>query len=232
MESINTKIINSNKCIFFAALYMFLSISINLYISLEIIHNILILFIGVFITFIPLIFYKKFQEKFTTNAIISFSNENINLKLFGRLSINLVNNYDFKYNQIGSFLAKDATKDNGSYLILKMKNNGSYSFRFLDEEKTEITNLVFKHVLEFNESIINNQNKIKLTPGFFATKSGKIAVYILTALLIITVTVEIIFLEKCQSYLIIPGIVIYLGILLQRKNDLDTVKKWNDKYNT
>lgn len=234
MEIIHTKILNgnnSNKSGITAIIIGIIGISLTMYISMSVIHSVFIILIGFFISFSPVIFEKKYQERFMINTTVSFSEEKINLKLFDRLSDSLINDYDFEYKQIESFLAKDATKDSGSYLNLKMKNKDSYSFRFLDEEKTEITNLVFKYILKFNESILNKEDKIKLTPGFFATKSGKIAVYILTVLLLITLTMEIVYLRKDQSYLLIPGIVIYLGILLQRKNDLDTVKKWNDKYN-
>lgn len=234
MEIIHTKVLNgnnSNKSGITAVIIGMIGISLTIYISVYLTHSIFIGFIGFFISFSPVIFEKKYQERFMINTTVSFSEEKINLKLFDRLSDNLINDYDFEYKQIESFLAKDATKDSGSYLNLKMKNKDSYSFRFLGEEKTEITNLVFKYILKFNESILNKEDKIKLTFGFFATKSGKIAVYVLTIVLLITLIIELIFLEKRQSYLIIPGIVIYLGILLQRKNDLDTVKKWNDKYN-
>lgn len=233
MEIIHTKVLNgnnSNKSGITAVIIGVICISLTIYISVYVIHSVFIGFIGFFISFSPVIFEKKYQERFMINTTVSFSEEKINLKLFDRLSDSLINDYDFEYKQIESFLAKDATKDSGSYLNLKMKNKDSYSFRFLGEEKTEITNLVFKYILKFNESILNNEDKIKLTPGFFATKSGKIAVYILTVLLLITLTMEIIYLRKDQSYLLIPGIVIYFGILLQRKNDLDTVKKWNEKH--
>ena len=233
MEIIHTKVLNgnnSNKSGITAVIIGVIGISLTIYISVYVIHSVFIGFIGFFISFSPVIFEKKYQERFMINTTVSFSEEKINLKLFDRLSDSLINDYDFEYKQIESFLAKDATKDSGSYLNLKMKNKDSYSFRFLGEEKTEITNLVFKYILKFNESILNKEDKIKLTLGFFATKSGKIAVYILTVLLLITLTMEIIYLRKNQSYLMIPGIVIYLGILLQRKNDLDTVKKWNEKH--
>lgn len=233
MEIIHTKVLNgnnSNKSGIIAIIIGFTGIPLTIYISMSVIHNVFIALLGFFISLIPIIFNKKYQERFMINTTVSFSEDKINLKLFDRLSDNLINDYDFEYRQIESFLAKDATKDSGSYLNLKMKNKDSYSFRFLGEEKTEITNLAFKYILKFNESILNKEDKIKLTPGFFATKSGKIAVYILTVFLLISLTMEIIYLRKDQSYLLIPGIVIYFGILLQRKNDLDTVKKWNEKH--
>ena len=232
MEIIHTKVLNgnnSNKSGVIAGIIMVISF-FTIIISISIIHNAFLAFLAFFILFSPALFEKKYQERFMINATVSFSEEKINLKLFDRLSEKLINDYDFEYKQIESFLANDATQDSGSYLILKMKNKDSYSFRFLAEEKTEITNLVMKYILKFNESNINKDDNISLSPGFFASKSGKIAVYVLTILLLIILTIDFVFLKKGQGYLMIPGIVIYLGILLQRKNDLDTVKKWNEKY--
>lgn len=226
MESIKTKILNNNKFTLYALLFLFIGASITIFLSFEI-HNLSTPFIGLLISiFVPQFFKKKFINAVTIN----FSTGKINIILFDELSNDVLNNYDFEYNKIKSFSARDSSKSDISFFNLIMKNNKSFSFRIMNAEKTDITNLIIKYILEYNESILNKEDKIKMTPGFFATKSGKIAVYILTVLLLITLTMEIIYLRKNQSYLMIPGIVIYLGILLQRKNDLDTEKKWNEKH--
>lgn len=225
MEVIETQTINNTKFGLFVLLFFILGTAATLQLAI-VTHDMIIPVIGLVITFaIPLLVRKFFMFPIK----MSFSEEKITIQTFSKDSDAPLRNYDFEYNQIQSFTAREINKSADSVVKFVTKDKTSYSFRFIDGFDLDIVNIVTNHILKFNTSIANNQEKITLTPSFVVTQKGLNGLYILSLFLVIVLFVGLVFFKNNQFYLLILlGAIVYLGFFSQRNNELEAKKKWEE----
>jgi hypothetical protein len=109
-----------------------------------------------------------------------------------------------------------------------MRDGQKYSFRIINQKDMQIINLVTDYVLNYNNSV-SKESQILLIPNFLATKAGSITVIILSVLNLSLVILGLIFFNSKLLISLISSIVIYLGIVFQRKDDLKKSKEWEQK---
>jgi hypothetical protein len=199
-------------------------------IGINIFKNFYIAFGGlIIISLLPFFLEKSFQKRFVNNVNFSISSEKINIQVFDRLSNSLEKEYNAPYNQIVSFKVKDSSRDTTtSFLTLIMRDGQKYSFRIINQKDMQIINLVTDYVLNYNNSV-SKESQILLIPNFLATKAGSITVIILSVLNLSLVILGLIFFNSKLLISLISSIVIYLGIVFQRKDDLKKSKEWEQK---
>ena len=149
--------------------------------------------------------------------------------MFDRLSNSLEKEYNAPYIQIASFKVKDSSRDTStSFLTLIMKDGHKFSFRIINQKDMQISKLVTNHVLSYNNSV-PKKNQILLIPNFLATRGGLITVIILSVLNLSLLILGLIYFNSKLLISLISSIVIYLGIVFQRKDDLKKLKEWEQK---
>ena len=99
MEIISSKIVNSNKAICTYFIFAII-IPLTLYIGLYVLHNKIIIWLGFSVGVVPLFFSERYLEYFTKKSVISFTFDKINLKLYERVTNELIEEYDFEYEKI------------------------------------------------------------------------------------------------------------------------------------
>lgn len=161
------------------------------------------------------------RQYFTKKASVFLFDDKLIVKLFDRKTDELQNEEEFNYSGIKSFSAKDSSKDDSFVLNINLVNGKKFSYVFLGQgtRKGEINfnELFFDSINKYNDT--NKQNKINLIPNFFASKTGRICIIILSLLLIISIIIQIIYKPQTLPLSVIPATTLYLIILIQSRKD-------------
>ena len=77
-------------------------------------------------------------------------------------------------------------------------------------------------VFDYNQ-LRSEEDKITIIPNLFASKKGKYYIIILTAVLIATITLQIIYQPKGIPFSLLMGIILYFRIISQQKTGYYTI---------
>lgn len=185
-----------------------------------------------FLVFIvaPLVFNKPLRLKFLKQIKFTFDDEFVLFEIFNYKTEILEKQQQFKYTNIDSCVLSSTSKKT-STIKLFLQDSKKIQWTFVNEgqEKQDTADVdnnvsltVFKEIYTFNKQIL-------LLPPFYASKSGIIALIILSGLFITAITMNIIFYSKFIPLTLIMGASLYLQIILRRKRDIDLFKKLNEE---
>ena len=228
MATINTCVINRMRYAGFLFIFFGGGVLLLMFFS-SILDSSYIMYIGLGILAVSLLlFQKKFRDGFTKNAVVDFSNDSIKVELFNRNTNNLEKTDEYKYNAIKSFKAQDSSRDDSCILKLSLEDGSTVLYTFLGQgtakNQIDIMGLIFTSINSYNDTQ-DTENRITITPNFFATKVGTITVLFLTVLLILAIIIQLIYNPKTIPFSLIPGISLFAIIITQRKRDVDQLKR-------
>jgi len=187
----------------------------------------------------PLIFKKKIVKYFTSDVILritetSFIVSKLN-KNKNKNTLNIEKIYELNTIDSYSFYVGQKTPIQ-TILTLHSKNGMPKSFNFIDKQfkDTKSFNEMFKsecllilfynQVKQYNTDKVE-ENKIQFLPSFFATKTGKIIIYLLAALIIAAIVLHLVIAPKSSFATLLISIGLVVGFFSKRKDSLELYKK-------
>ncbi|RWZ84324.1 MAG: hypothetical protein EO766_17345 [Hydrotalea sp. AMD] len=178
--------------------------------------------------FIPFIFQKRFQKHFVNPAILNFFDDYFSIDILDRNDNDITQRKDvIQYNEIKSFRVFDSSKDTSALLSIYLRSGDKLTYNFVEQEiikgKTEINEVIFTVINNYNSR--NSGDKIKLVPNFFASKTGRICIILLSFLIVISVIIQIIYKPKTIPFSVIPGLTLYLIIIIQARQDRQMMER-------
>ena len=233
-QKIDTRIINAKSFFIFMLICMGTGTFLTMLIAMTFRHFAIII-IGIFIFSIcpTLIFQKKLRKLFTRRAEVIFCKGSFTVKFYNRKTDELERKDENIFDEIKSFKAINSTKDDSSFLKLVFKNEKSVVYTFLEQQSdgdkmTNIIELVNIRIRAFNAEE-SESFKIALSPNLFASKAGTYYIAVLTALLTIVFTLQIVYKPKTIPITLFAGAFLYLQIIAQRKRDVTDLENFNKK---
>lgn len=174
----------------------------------------------------PILFIKWLKKSFLNKIKFVFENDVIVCEIFNYQTGQIEKQYQFNYSDIHSCILSTTSKRTSTItLFLQGSNKIQYSFTNEEKEIKEtdynVSFDVFKKLHSFNKDI-------KLLPPFYASKSGKIALILLTTLLVVTIIVNIIFHSRSLPLILFMGVSLYFQILMRRRRDIEVFKSFKD----
>lgn len=229
MEDVKSVIINGKKYFLFISLYLTLGTILSTFLACQL-HFIFIVWIGIFIFWIcPLLFQNQFRKSFTKNASFNFSDDTLQVEILKRGTDDLERTDQINYRDIDCFRAIDSSKDDSSFLRIDLRNGDSFMYTILGQRKLKtkinITDVVFKYFNNYNVLREDKDDKIRLLPNLFATKTGYNLIVCLSILLLVSLVFQIIYLPKSIPASLFTGLAFYLIIHAQRKKDFEQNEK-------
>jgi hypothetical protein len=221
MKTTEVNIVNNSKFAIYGIIFIVSGTLLTIFVSLQS-RTLFVPIIGLSITFFAPLYFKKF---FSFNGSIDIKDERLIIKMLEADKWVVI--HELALENIKAFAIRKSSKSGDSFMKLEMRNGLFYSFRLVGPNCFQIADEVNDEIINFNSRKEDKGNKIKLLPSFFASRAGMIFIYLLTILLITAIIIDIVYFKTRRPYLLIPGIVMYIGILIQRKNDLELARKWN-----
>ncbi|GEM_PF-1959562 len=228
MEKVDCVTIEGKKYILFISIYMSLGALVLLFIAIKL-RVLIILVIWVIIFFsAPLFFESQFRKKFVNNASLSFTDKLLEIEIFNRYSDEIEKSDTILYSDVKQFKTVDSTKNDFSSLKIFLKNGESYSYVFTGQNTIKndqcITDIVFKYFNKYNDLQVDKNNKIQLKPNLFATRTGKVLIFMLTVLLLFDIGYQLLYTTITIKPALILGVSLYFVILLQMRRDIQQRK--------
>ena len=84
--------------------------------------------------------------------------------------------------------------------------------------------IFYNQIKEYNTNIAV-EDQIRLLPGFFASKTGKIIVYLLTTLIVAAIVLHLVIDPKSSYATLLISIGLVAGFFSKRKSSLELYKK-------
>ena len=226
-SEINTLLINRVKYSIFLCIYLGGLILASVLISIDLRTIVPFYFCAGLPIIILLILEKKVRNYFTKKASILLFDDKLTIKLFDRKTDELYNAQEFEFCEINSFRAQDSSKDDSFVLNINLVNGKKFSYIFLGQGmgKGEInfTDVLFNSINNYNRK--QEQHKINLIPNFFASKTGRVSIFFLSFLLIVSIIIQIMYKPQTLLLSIIPGASLFLIILIQSRKDKQMMRR-------
>lgn len=214
-EPINSTIItNRTKFIVFVSVFITGGTALSGYLF-YLTKSILILVAGVFtVFFFPLIFQRTFRKKFSQEVLVAFSQDGFTVE-FDELDKNSKLRTDIiKLENIKLFQTSVQNNNDFSTLKIIFKDGSKLSYIFSGQKNDNLSetdiNFTFKKIVESYNSIKESEDRIKIIPSFYSTKT---ALYLGLILALVMAVITIYFgIKKPKTLILSVG---FIGIYLQ-----------------
>lgn len=178
-----------------------------------------------FIVFIiaPLILFKPLQRRFLRKVVFTFNDKCISVRISNLRTENIEREYQYSYSDIKSCtLSSSSARTSTIKLFFFQSQKFQCSFVSQDDgNNSNVSLILFKTICSFNKNI-------KLLPPFYASKSGIVALIILTILLITAITVNILYKPSALPFSLFMGVALYIQIIVRRKRDIEAYKQFQE----
>ncbi len=140
-------------------------------------HSLVILFVGIFTFFgFPFIFQKTFRKNFSQTVSVSFSDNLFSVEFKDSFTDNIVRKDINRFSEIKYFKTWDSSKNDFSTLKLILKDGTKVNYTFSGQKNDDICetdiNWLFRNVAEIYNASRKMEEKIKIIPSFFSTKTA------------------------------------------------------------
>jgi len=234
----NTKLYNGNLSFFIAVIIPFGSVLLWIYLGrLLSVPSVVGIPIAIFLFVSPLIFKKKIKAIFTSKVLLEMDKDSFSVLYLDSdgESVKKQRIYPWESIQGYNFYFGESTPTITA-LTLHFKKGLPKSFNFFDKEFKDtksfnemfnsecLLTLFYNQVKQYNDNKAQ-EDQIQLLPGFFATKTGKIIIYLLAALIIAAIVFHLIIDIKSSFATLLISIGLVAGFFSKRKSSLELYKK-------
>lgn len=178
-------------------------------------HSLVILFVGIFTFFLfPFIFQKTFRKNFSQNVSVCFSDNLFSVEFKDSFADNVLRKDLNRFSEIKYFKTWDSSENDFSTLKLIFRNDSKINYTFSGQKNDDICktdiNWLFRNAVETYNASRKIEEKIKIIPSFFSTKT---ALYLGVALTFAMAFVTIYYgIQKPEVFIVSVG---YIGIFFQ-----------------
>ncbi|KEQ28444.1 hypothetical protein [Pedobacter antarcticus] len=221
------KVLSAVRYGVFINIYLFGGVALTAFLTWQL-HQIVILYIGVFIFCITPVFMKKiFRRKFIRDVKINFLPESIHIDFYKKGESDLFDRIEVDYNKINSYRFSENV--DSSVIALYIENTSKLSLHFENQNDIDSIVSVFrKYLKDYNHRNVGRP-KIRLKPSLYTTKLGTAVIIFLGIGWILISIYLLINIPKTIPFTTIGGIFFFLQILTQRKRDIQTSVMENGK---
>jgi len=234
----DTKLYNGNLSFLLAFIVPYSSIILCIYVGrLLNISPIIAIPIIIFLFVSPLILRKKIKAIFTTKVLLEMDKDSFSVSYLDLEGENVKKLKVYLWDSIHSFsFSFGENTPTITALTLHFKTGISKTFNFFDKEFKDdksfkdmlkyecLLTLFYNQVKQYNDNKAQ-EDQIQLLPGFFATKTGKIIIYLLAALIIAAIVFHLIIDIKSSFATLLISIGLVAGFFSKRKSSLELYKK-------
>lgn len=177
----------------------------------------------------PVILQKQFQKPFSRQAVFEFSADNLQVQIFSHNQSE--DKYEIAFSEIVSFRALESFKDDSAYLKIFLRDGRSFRYNLSGQSsvgKENVVASIFTYFKDYNNSMPVDQHKITLQPSLFSRQQGKIFIWGLSILLLVSLAIQLVYLPKSIPASMLTGLVFYIIILQQRNRDIQLNKRLSD----
>jgi hypothetical protein len=185
----------------------------------------------------PLIFKKKIKTLFTNKVLLEMDEKYFSISYLDSNGESIKKQKVYYWNTIQSynFHIGESTPVLTT-LTLHFKEGLPKSFNFIDKQYTDtksynqmfesecLFTIFYNQIKEYNTNIAV-EDQIRLLPGFFASKTGKIIVYLLTTLIVAAIVLHLVIDPKSSYATLLISIGLVAGFFSKRKSSLELYKK-------
>ncbi len=197
----------------------FISISLS-----AIIHSIPLIILSFFIFIIsPIVFNKPLSKLFFKEIHLIFEERIVRIEILNFKTKQIERDYQFSYEDIKSCILSSTSARTSTIKIFFYHSN-KFQCSFTDESK-EIINKDNNLSFEVYRNLYFFNNRITLLPPFYASKNGKTALIVLTIIMIIAITENIVYKPQAIPFSLLIGAVLFLQIIARRKRDIEIYNK-------
>jgi hypothetical protein len=229
-KAIDTEIItNYKKFIIFVFIFIFGGVTLTGYLF-QTTHSLAFLFIGIFAFLVfPFIFKKTFRKRFSQSVSVSFLDNLFSIEFKDSITDDFVRNEIHTFSDIKYFRTWDSSKNDFSTLKLIFKDGSKINYTFSGQKNDGICetdiNWLFRNVVETYNTSRKKEEKIKIIPSFFSTKTALYLGLILTfAMTVVTIYFGI---QKPKTLIVSIG---FIGIFFQMVAMREKAIKENNKF--
>lgn len=207
-----------------------------LFVSNHFLNNRFLSVLFLIIAIAPIFLMKAVMNRFIRRVAVDLKKESFSISVYrtGKGSEKYSEHY---LNDINSYTIQFPNKRFSS-IKLNFKNGNSVEYSFLQQKQDDTQTSTDEILKNFHLMIENyNQgtsvaNKIILKPSFFASTGGLACIIGLCSLFIIAVCLHISYQTKPLLITLFFGLAIIIQLILKRKSDIDTYKKWIHTHET
>jgi hypothetical protein len=193
--------------------------------------SILILVLGVFaFYFYPLIFQRNFRKKFSQDVLITFSEEGFIVEFDNYDKSNMLKADIIKLDNVKLFKTSVDYNNDFSSLKIVCKDGRKVSYTFSGQKNDNVTktdiNFAFKEIVESYNRIKGLEERIKLMPSFYATRT---ALYLgLTVTIAMAAVILYFGFKKPKTLVVSIGFLgLYLQMVSLRKRAIKDKNRFN-----
>ena len=234
----NTKLYNGNLSFFLAFIILFGSIILCIYFGrLLNVPTIIAIPIIIFLFISPLIFKKKIKAIFTSKVLLEMDKDYFSILYLDSDDESVKKQKVYLWNSIQSFdFSFGENTPILTALTFHFKKGMPKTFNFFDKEFKDdksfkemlkgecILTLFYNQVKQYNANK-TEEDQIHLVPGFFATKTGKIIIYLLATLIVAAIVFHLIIDPKSSFATLLISIGLVASFFSKRKGSLELYKK-------
>jgi hypothetical protein len=234
----NTKLYNGNLSFFLAVIVPFGSVILWIYLGrLLSVPSLVGIPIAIFLFISPLIFKKKIKAIFTSKVLLEMDKDSFSVSYLDSDDERVKKQKVYLWNSIQSFdFSFGENTPILTALTFHFKKGMPKTFNFFDKEfkddksfkemlKSEcLLNMFYNQVKQYNATK-TAEEQIQLVPGFFATKTGKIIIYLLATLIVAAIVLHLIIDPKSSFATLLISIGLVAGFFYKRKASLELYKK-------
>jgi hypothetical protein len=222
MTTLTVKLIKRGKYMLLIIIFFLFGTMLSFYIGMKLHLIIAGTSIIALTMFIPFIFEKRFQKPFVNLAVFNFFDDFFSIDFLDKNDNNIIQRKDvIQYSEIRSFRVFDSSKDTSALLSIYLRSGKKLTYDFVEQKlikgKTEINEVIFAFINNYN--CRNSGDKIELVPNFFASKTGRICIILLSFLIVISIIIQIMYKPKTIPFSVISGLTLYLIIIIQARQD-------------
>jgi len=184
----------------------------------------------IIISSVPFLFQRRFKEVFTRNIELIFDNQSLFIKEYAIGTGSLIKEVTIQWAAMKSF--KCSFSSNVTYLTIGLRNGSTVNLSFKEERTQEqvineqsVFSIFYYYVRQFN-SDKQQEDTIKLKPGFLTTKSGAVVLYGIAILAVVAIVIHVVLAPK-TFMLSFMSFFLIIGLLVKRKTDKDLYNKIN-----
>jgi len=233
-----TKLYNGNLSFLLAFIVPYGSILLCIYVGRQLnISSIIAIPIIVFLFVSPLIFKKKIKAIFTSKVLLEMDNDSFSVSYLDSYSKRVKKQKIYLWDSIQSFnFSFGQNIPIITALTLHFNKGLPKTFNFFDKEFKDDKS--FKEMLNggclltvfYNQVKQYNVNKaqedqIQLLPGFFASKTGTILIYLVAVLIIVAIIIHLLIDPSSSFATLLISIGLVAGFFSKRKDSLVLYKK-------
>jgi hypothetical protein len=179
----------------------------------------------------PVIFIGRIRRFFTKKGRLQFFPDHFVVETINQDTDALEKTDELFFADIASFRSSDASKDDSSYMSFRLTDGSKFYYTFLKQFRSDPDNNVIMIVEEYVRSYNSQSDKsntIAYMPSLLATKGGNYVFIGLTVLIVVCAIIQLIVRPSTIGYSLVPGLMIYLLLFIQRKMDIAKAKAMNE----